>query len=143
MFEKKETLSILYKMVIIAAIGLIITGIFYLVKAIVKNSDVSGVMNFLEMPLIYLIALIIWFSIILSILKIYWGQDELANGIKSSSIVIIIGAFLEKFDLSYLSTFHQDISAGGPLLSSIGTIILLFGFVILFYNILKYVWVKI
>jgi hypothetical protein len=143
MFEKKETLSILFKMVIIAAIGLFITGIFYLIKSVIKNNEAIAIINLLEMPLIFLIGLVIWFSIILTILKLYWGQDELANGIKSSSIIIIIGVFLEKFDLSNLNIFSQEISAAGPLLKSIGTIILLFGFVILFYNILRYVWVKI
>lgn len=143
MFEKKETLTILFKMVIIAAVGLFITGIFYLIKSLVDNYDAVAVLDFLEMPLILLIGLIIWFFIILTILRLYWGQDELLKGIKSSSLIIIIGAFIEKFDLSKLNPINEDIGAGGPLLQAVGTLILLFGFVILFYNILRYVWVKI
>jgi hypothetical protein len=144
MFDKPETLAILKKMVIIAAIGLLILPIIDLIIAEANlGLEAIAALNAIKNPVAYFIALFLWFQLIILILKSYWEKDELATSITTSSFVIIIGTTIQQLNLDTFSTINNSIASASSLVSSIGTLILLFGFVILFYNIIKYIWVKI
>jgi len=144
MFDKPETLAILKKMVIIAAIGLLILPIIDLIIAEANlGLEAIAALNAIKNPVAYFIALFLWFQLITLILKSYWEKDELATSITTSSFVIIIGTTIQQLNLNTFSTINNSIASASSLVSSIGTLILLFGFVILFYNIIKYIWVKI
>jgi len=144
MFDKPETLTILKKMVIIAAIGLLILPIIDLIIAEANlGLEAIAALNAIKNPVAYFIALFLWFQLIILILKSYWEKDELVTGITTSSFVIIIGTTIQQLNLNTFSTINDSIASASSLISSIGTLILLSGFVILFYNIIKYIWVKI
>jgi len=144
MFDKPETLTILKKMVIIAAIGLLILPIIDLIIAEANlGLEAIAALNAIKNPVAYFIALFLWFQLITLILKSYWEKDELATSITTSSFVIIIGTTIQQLNLNTFLTINDSIASASSLVSSIGTLILLFGFVILFYNIIKYIWVKI
>ena len=144
MFDKPETLAILKKMVIIAAISLLILPIIDLIIAEGHlGLEAIAALNAIKNPIAYFIALFLWFQLIILILNSYWEKDELATSITTSSFVIIIGTTIQQLNLNAFSVTNESIASASSLVSSIGTLILLFGFVILFYNIIKYIWVKI
>lgn len=167
MFEKPETKTILIRLLIIAIIGLLLGAVFTTIENFLKE-DITGdplgydedsiktlsdeeqgkvkavnILNFLKTPLIALISLLLWFSVIVMILKLYWGEDELIPAIQMPSLIIISGAFIGNLSLARLQVFSNALGNSDPILLAVGTIILLFGFVIMFYNILRYVWVRI
>ncbi|MEM0492737.1 MAG: hypothetical protein QXS02_02080 [Candidatus Thermoplasmatota archaeon] len=144
MLEKPETLSILKKMVVIAALALIIIPLIEItVSEADLSNDAKAILTLIKNPLIYFIALLLWFQIITFLLSVYWEKDDLSKSITASSFIIIIGAAIQQIDTSSLILINKTVASAHILISNIGLLILLFGFVTIFYNIMKYVWVKI
>ncbi|MDH7516790.1 MAG: hypothetical protein QHH19_00320 [Candidatus Thermoplasmatota archaeon] len=144
MFEKPETLNILKKMIVIAALALLIIPIFDLIVAEAElSTDANSVLLLIKNPLVYFIALLLWFQIITFLLSIYWEKDDLSKGITTSSFLVIIGYTIQQINTSVLLPINKPIASAHTLISNIGLLILLFGFINIFYNIMKYLWVKI
>ena len=144
MLEKPETMQILKKMLVIAAVSLLFIPLLdVFINLEFLSPEVHAMFRLIQNPIAYFIALFLWFRVLIFLVTTYMGKEDLSKDLSSTSMVIIIGFMVQEIHLSSLAVFHEVFSAVSPFVSSLGTLILLFGFITLFYHLMKYIWVKI
>jgi len=144
MIEKPETLQILKKMLVIAAISLLLIPIIdFLIGLNVVGVEGNAILSIIKNPIAYFLALFLWFRVLIMLIDVYMEKDDFSKDLTSTSMIIIIGLVIQQINLAVLSVFHDAFTAIAPFVTSVGTLILLFGFITLFYHLMKYIWVKI
>ncbi len=144
MLDRPETQQILTKLLIIAAVGLLVGPLMDI--SIEKGdfeSETVALLLAIKEPVEYFIGLFLWFQVIVLILMYYWGKDALSTSLQTNAMMITIGAAISKIGVDNLQKFNDDLAPYVPIIPPAGMLLMLFGFIALFYSIIKYLWVKV